>query len=55
MIEPFFSIIITFGGIYLLWNGMLWMKWIVMFSGIVMTVVFLLSVMAVLIQLYKRK
>ena len=55
MIEPFFSIIITFGGIYLLWNGMLWMKWIVMPSGIVMTVVFVVSVMAVLIQLYKRK
>lgn len=55
MIEPFFSIIITFGGIYLLWKGMLWMKWIVMLSGILMTAVFIVSAMAVLIQLYKRK
>ncbi len=55
MIEPFFSIIITFGGIYLLWKGMLWMKWIVMLSGIIMTAVFVVSAIAVLIQLYKRK
>lgn len=55
MIEPFFSIIFTFGGIYLLWKGILWMKWIVMISGTLMTLVFVISVLAVLIQLYKSK
>ncbi|MEZ4875842.1 MAG: hypothetical protein R2793_10440 [Flavobacteriaceae bacterium] len=55
MIEPFFSIILTFGGIYFLWKGILWMKWVVMFSGIVMTSVFLLSALLILFQLYKKK
>ncbi len=55
MIEPFLSIIMTFGGIYLLWKGIVWMKWIVMISGTLMTAVFLISVISVLIQLYKRK
>lgn len=54
MVEPFVSIILTFGGIYLLWKGILWMKWIVMISGTVMTAVFVFSIAAVLIQLYKR-
>jgi len=53
MIEPFVSIILTFGGIYLLWKGLLWMKWIVMLSGILMTLVFVVGVIAVLIQLRK--
>lgn len=54
MIEPFVSILLTFGGIYLLWKGLLWMKWIVMISGIVMTLVFVISAVAVLFQLYKK-
>jgi len=52
MIEPFVSIIVTFGGIYLLWKGMLWMKWIVMISGVLMTLVFVISAIAVLSQLF---
>lgn len=55
MIEPFVSIILTFGGIYLLWKGMLWMKWVVMISGILMTAVFVISAIAVLFQLTKRR
>lgn len=55
MIEPFLSVVLTFGGIYLLWSGVLWMKWIVMASGIVMTAVFILTTSLVLIQLYKKK
>lgn len=55
MIEPFFSIIFTFGGIYLLWKGMLWMKWVVMISGTLMTLVFVIAALAVLFQLLKRK
>ncbi len=55
MIEPFISIILTFGGIYLLWKGMLWMKYVVLISGIVMTAVFVIGAVAVLIQLFKKQ
>ncbi len=54
MIEPFLSILLTFGGIYLMWKGMLWMKYIVMVSGILMTAVFVVGVLVVLQQLFKR-
>ena len=54
MIEPFFSILLTFGGIYFMWKGMLWMKYVVMISGILMTVVFAIASIAVLIQLTKK-
>ena len=47
LVEPFVSIILTFGGIWLLWKGVLWMKYIVMFSGIIMT----LSVFAIVLIL----
>ena len=55
MIEPFVSILLTFGGIYLMWKGILWMKYVVMFSGIVMTIVFIVCAGAVLFQLFRRK
>ena len=54
MIEPFLSIILTFGGIYFLWKGILWMKYIVMFSGIVMTAVFFIGAISVLFHLTKK-
>ncbi len=54
MVEPFISIILTFGGIYFLWKGFTWMKYIVMISGIVMTIVFVASAVAVLLQLSKK-
>ena len=50
MIEPFVSIILTFGGLYFLWSGMLWVKYIVMLSGIVMTLTYLLQVIIILQQ-----
>jgi hypothetical protein len=53
MIEPFVSIVLTFGGIYLMWTGMLWMKWVVMVSGILMTLVYVVGALAVLWQLGK--
>lgn len=55
MIEPFFSIIFTFGGIYLMWKGMLWMKWVVMISGTLMTLVYIVGAASILFQLTKRK
>ena len=50
-IEPFFSVILTFGGIYLLWTGILWMKYVVIFSGILMTLTFTVSALLILYQL----
>ncbi len=51
IVEPFFSIILTFGGIYFLWKGMIWVKYIVMISGTLMTICYSLSVLIVLKQL----
>lgn len=53
MIEPFFSVIFTFGGIYLLWKGTLWMKYVVMISGLFMTLSFTASVLIILFQLLR--
>ncbi len=50
-IEPFISVMLTFGGIYFLWIGMLWMKYVVVFSGILMTATFTVSAFLVLYQL----
>lgn len=52
MVEPFVSILFTFGGIYFMWKGALWMKWLVMISGILMTVVYVVAAGAVLVQLF---
>jgi len=53
LVEPFISIILTFGGIYLLWKGMLWVKYVVMFSGLLMTLSYTLAVLIILKQLFK--
>jgi len=55
MIEPFISIILTFGGIYFMWKGLIWMKYIVMISGLIMTVVFITSSLLILFQLMKKE
>lgn len=55
MIEPLFSVILTFGGLYLLWKGLFWIKYIVMFSGMLMTVSFSLSVFIILKQLLQKR
>lgn len=44
MIEPMISVVFTFGGIYLVWRGINWFAYIVMFSGLVMHVSFFISV-----------
>ena len=54
-VEPFFSVILTFGGIYLLWTGILWMKYVVMFSGFLMTATFLVSALLILTQLLRKR
>lgn len=53
MVEPFISIVLTFGGIYLLWKGITWFKYIVMVSGILMTLVFVVSALLVLRDLFR--
>lgn len=55
MVEPLLSVLLTFGGLYLLWKGLLWMKYIVMFSGMLMTLSFTLSVVIILKQLLQKK
>ena len=55
MVEPLISVVLTFGGLYFLWAGILWMKYIVMFSGTLMTLSFLLSVVIILKQLFEKK
>ena len=55
MIEPMISLIITFGGLWLLWNGVLWMKYIIMFSGILMHLSFVLIIFLLLKELLYKK
>lgn len=54
MIEPFLSVVLTFGGLYLLWKEMLWMKYVVMFSGTLMTLSFTWSVLIIFYQLIRK-
>lgn len=51
MVEPFLSVILTFGGIYLLWKGFTWVKYVVMFSGALMTISYSASALIILKQL----
>ena len=44
ILEPFISILLTFGGIYLMWSGIGWLKYVILFSGILMTITFSLAV-----------
>ncbi len=50
-IEPFVSILLTFGGIWILWKGILWFKYVIMLSGILLTTSFILIVCLILWQL----
>ena len=49
------SVLLTFGSIYLLWKGILWMKYLVMFSGSLMTLSYAFSIFIILIQLFKKR
>ena len=55
LIEPFASVLLTFGGIYFLWKGLTWFKYIVMFSGFLMTVTFTVSILIIFSQLLKKQ
>ena len=55
MIEPLVSVVTTFGGIYFLWKGILWMKYIVIISGTLMTLSYSLSILLVFWALFKKR
>ena len=55
LIEPFISVLLTFGGIYFLWKGISLMRYLIMFSGILMTLSFTTSIAIILTQLFKKK
>lgn len=52
-IEPFFSILATFGGLCLVWAGWPYWSYLVIFSGSLMTLTFTLSAGIVLYQLLR--
>jgi hypothetical protein len=54
-IEPLLSVLFTFGGIYLMWKGIGWMKYVVMISGFLMTLSFTGAAVLVLWQLLFKK
>lgn len=45
--EPLASLVLTFGGIYVLWKGVIWFKYVIMLSG--MAMVFSILLMSVLL------
>lgn len=53
-IEPFLSILITFGGIYLIWMGYTFLSVIVVLSGIFMTLSFIFAVLFIFRDLLKK-
>lgn len=55
MIEPFVSLVLTFGGIYVLWMGYTWVKYIIMISGTLMTFSYLAAVVVILYELLKSR
>ena len=55
ILEPFFSILATFGGIYFVWKGVDWVQYLVLVSGMLMTAIFLASAGIVLYQLLFKK
>lgn len=54
MIEPFCSILLTFGGIYFLWLGYSFFAYVVMLSGLLMTLSYCGGAIAVLLALNKE-
>ena len=53
MIEPFCSVIVTFGGIYLLWLGYTQLAYLVALSGMLMTLSYCFGAYFVLMELFK--
>lgn len=54
IVESFLSILLTFGGIWLIWAGWAWFKYVVMISGVLLSISFFVSVLALLYDLYRK-
>lgn len=52
--EPLISVFLTFGGIYLLYRKVLWMKYVIMISGTLMTLSYILSIGVIFYWLSKN-
>ena len=55
IIEPFVSVFVSFGGLFLLWKGIVWMKYIVFISGVVMGFTILISSVLILSATFSEK
>ena len=55
MVEPFVSVILTFGGLYFLWSGIFWMKYVVMISGTFMTLSYTVATLIIMSQLLRKQ
>lgn len=54
-VEPFISIVLTFGGIWFMWKGISWMRFIVIISGTLMHLVFISSALLIMRDLLKKR
>ncbi|WP_445382593.1 hypothetical protein [Robiginitalea sp. IMCC43444] len=55
LFEPLISVFLTFGGIYLLWKEILWMRYVIMVSGTLMSISYVVSVILLLYWLCRKK
>lgn len=55
MIEPFISLVVTFCGIFFLWKGFIWVKYLIMISGFLMTATYTVSILILFKQLLLPK
>lgn len=53
IVEPFVSLILTFGGIWVMWAGVLWFKYVIIISGIMMVLSYSCSIFLVFKNLSK--
>ncbi|PCI34980.1 MAG: hypothetical protein COB60_04545 [Flavobacteriaceae bacterium] len=54
MIEPFVSIVVSFGGIYFMWLGMTSLKYIIVVSGMLMTLSFVMATFMIISSLFRK-
>lgn len=54
LIEPMISVIFTFGGIFMVWKSYSYWSYIVMLSGILMTISYILSILFVVKEVLFR-
>ena len=55
LIEPPVSILLTFGGLWLLWSGLVWMKYVIMVSGMALSAGFYLMVVMISLDIIKGR